>query len=348
MGVSFGVAVTYPVFGFIIRISSWENVFHFCGFIGIIWFCLWLYFVYDLPEDHPRIDPNEKEYIVKSLGKSKSKNDNVLMEIPWKAIITSRAVWMNIICQWGSVWHALTVMAQAPSYFRLVHGYGIEMTGIISGLPHFFRAIFAYVVSVICDLLLTQKTMSRTNVRKLASFLSKAIFFVLLIIALTSFLSGVVVNGISVLFLAFSGNNIIYAATFFTISVILNGAVTSGALASIIDISPNFASITVGIMATVTSMTGFLSPWIVGNLTEGQQHSTEPWKFIFQLCGAIQIICGSIYLIFSESRVQEWNEPMNATKYSNTEEEDNFLCIADNKNNSETEKIVVKFELIKD
>lgn len=172
MGVSFGVAVTYPIFGFIIQNSSWENVFHVCGVIGTIWYCLWLYYVYDFPEEHPRIDQGEMEYILKSLGDSRTKSDNASMKIPWRAILTSKAVWLNIICQWGSVWHGLTVMAQAPSYFRFVHGYGIEMTGIVSGFPHFFRAIFAFFVSAMCDLLLSKNKLSRTNVRKLASFIS--------------------------------------------------------------------------------------------------------------------------------------------------------------------------------
>lgn len=180
MGVSIGVAVTYPVFGFIIQTTCWENVFHFCGIVGTIWYCLWLYFVYDLPEKHPRIDPREEEYILKSLETSRLRGDNATLKVPWKAILTSNAVWMNIICQWGSVWHALTVIAQAPSYFRFAHGLDVEMTGIISGLPHFFRAIFAFFVSAILDSLLSKNKMSRTNVRKLASFLSKIYKFSLL------------------------------------------------------------------------------------------------------------------------------------------------------------------------
>lgn len=136
------------------------------------------------------------------------------------------------------------------------------------------------------------------------------------------FLSGVVVNGLSVLALAFSGSDLVLSATFFTISVILNGAVTSGALSSVIDISPNFASITVGIMATVTSMTGFISPWIVGSLTEGRQHNVEPWMLIFKLCAATQIICGVLYLMFSDSTLQEWNKPQYLTICCEAKEEE--------------------------
>lgn len=45
LGSSIGVAIAYPIFGFIIKVSSWEWVFHACGICGIIWYMFWLYFV---------------------------------------------------------------------------------------------------------------------------------------------------------------------------------------------------------------------------------------------------------------------------------------------------------------
>jgi hypothetical protein len=175
MGSSIGVAITYPIFGYIIQQSNWENVFHFCGVAGTIWYALWLYFVYDLPEHHPRIHPKEKEYILRSLGSSVIRGDKTKLKVPWKAILTSRATWMNIVAQWGGVWGLFTLIAQAPSYFRLVHGWGIEMTGILSGLPHLLRVIFSLFVSTVCDHLLTANKMSRTNVRKMATFMSEKV-----------------------------------------------------------------------------------------------------------------------------------------------------------------------------
>lgn len=45
LGSSIGTAVAYPLFGLIIKISSWEWVFHSCGIAGAIWYIMWLYFV---------------------------------------------------------------------------------------------------------------------------------------------------------------------------------------------------------------------------------------------------------------------------------------------------------------
>lgn len=76
MGSSFGVGIFYPIFGLIIEYISWEWVFHTCAIMGTIWFIAWQYYVYDSPAEHPRIDPDEKQFIEASLSTTvDDKND---------------------------------------------------------------------------------------------------------------------------------------------------------------------------------------------------------------------------------------------------------------------------------
>lgn len=98
----------------------------------------------------------------------------------------------------------------------------------------------------------------------------------------------------------------------------LHGAVSSGALASVVDISPNFAGVSLGINSSFSVLTGFISPRIVGYLTNGRQNSVEPWKYVFEICAAMQIICGILYLLFSDSTLQQWNKPQNSPQYALT------------------------------
>ena len=135
--------------------------------------------VYDSPELHPRIHSNEKNYILKTLGSSVLRNTGKEQQrvVPWKAILTSRPVWINALAQTGGIWGLSTVITQAPTYFRFIHGRGIEMTGILSGLPHFLRVGFSIIFSNFGDYLLSTNKMSRNNVRRLATFVCK--FFVI-------------------------------------------------------------------------------------------------------------------------------------------------------------------------
>lgn len=125
LGSSIGVAVSYPIFAYIMHFLSWEWVYHICGIIGTIWWLGWLSLVYDSPAQHPRISEIELRYIEKELGS----NVQQALEkhpIPWKAILTSRPVWMNVIGQWGGVWGLFTLMTQSPTYLKILHNWDIR------------------------------------------------------------------------------------------------------------------------------------------------------------------------------------------------------------------------------
>lgn len=124
LGSSFGVFINYPLFGSIIAASCWENVFHFCGIFGTIWYIGWLYFVYDSPAEHPRISEEEREYIESSLGNTKQKKN---MPTPWMEILTCKHVWFLVIAQFGGIWGLFTFMTQAPTYLKYIHGLDIKM-----------------------------------------------------------------------------------------------------------------------------------------------------------------------------------------------------------------------------
>ena len=109
-----------------------------------------------------------------------------------------------------------------------------------------------------------------------------------------------------------------FAVIFLTVSLMLHGAVSSGPLASIVDISPNFAGVSLGINSSFSILTGFISPRIVGYLTMGRQSSIEPWQHVFEICAAMQLICGILYLLFSDSSLQEWNKPQDLPQYALT------------------------------
>lgn len=102
LGSSVGLGIFYPLFGFILSALSWQWVFYVSGCVGTIWYAGWLYFVFDSPKKHPRIDPYERQYIEKSL--EGIVHHDRKGSVPWKHILRSKLIWTNVICQWGSVW----------------------------------------------------------------------------------------------------------------------------------------------------------------------------------------------------------------------------------------------------
>ncbi|XP_063709965.1 putative inorganic phosphate cotransporter [Culicoides brevitarsis] len=287
LGSSFGVFINYPLFGAIISISCWENVFHFCGIFGTVWFLAWCYFVYDTPAMHPRIAQDERQYIEKSLGTTVQKK---IYPTPWKEILTSKIVWMILIAQWGGGWGLFTLMTQAPTYFKYIHGWDIKMSGFLSGLPHLLRILFSLFFSWCADYLLRHEKMSRTNVRKVGTAIST------------------IVNGFFVLGLAYSGCNSFLAIVMLNLSVGFHGAVSSGPHSAMLDASPNHAGIISGISGTTACATGFISPIIVGLLTLNNQ-TAKQWEYVFLITAGMLFISGVLYCFFGDSKLQKWNSP---------------------------------------
>lgn len=175
--------------------------------------------------------------------------------VPWLQIWTSKAVWINIIGQFGGIWCYVTIMTQLPTYFTNVFGWGPQMTGILTGIPQGLRMIFAYLLSMLIDHILLNNWMSRDNVRKLAGGLSTVGIGVLVLVA------------------AFAGCNSTVALTFLALANMLHGSVSSGPLASLIDMSPNFSGITMGIASFFVLCPGVISAYVVGKITMGNVSS---------------------------------------------------------------------------
>lgn len=109
--------------------------------------------------------------------------------------------------------------------------------------------IFSYLFSIMSDWLLRTKRMNTTNVRKLATFVCT------------------VVQGILIMALGFSGCHPLFAVIFMMTGTAVNGAISASTLTSLVDLSPNYASILLGFANMIIGWTGFISPAVVGILT---------------------------------------------------------------------------------
>lgn len=120
---------------------------------------------------------------------------------------------------------------------------------MLAGAPHILRMIFSYFFSAMSDWLLRTRRMSLTNVRKLATFVCTG------------------VQGVLIVALGFSGCHPLLAIVFMMTGITVNGAVSASTLANFVDLSPNYASILLGFCGMVIICAGFISPAIVGILT---------------------------------------------------------------------------------
>lgn len=286
LGSSVGAAITYPLCAAVSNFLGWGASFHVTSLLGVLWYCLWKFLVYDSPQQHPRISDDERNHIMDNIAKSVDEEET---QIPWKSIILSGPMWITIAAHWSSAWGFLTLMTQAPSYFNFVHGWNINTTGILAGAPHVLRMIFSYFYSMMSDWLLRTKRMSLTNVRKLATFVCTG------------------VQGVLIMALGFSGCHPLFAVVFMMTGTAVNGAISAATLTNFVDLSPNYASILLGFANMIIIWAGFISPAVVGILTNNNQ-SVGQWRLVFLIAAANSIVGGIIYIIIGTSKEQPWNQ----------------------------------------
>lgn len=120
---------------------------------------------------------------------------------------------------------------------------------------------------------------------------------------------------------AYYGCNRVASVAIFTIALTINGGITAGYLGNGLDIAPNFSGTIFGIANTCSSIGGFLSSFMVGNITYQNQTYTQ-WTIIFWILAAIYFTGAMTFAIFGTGKLQSWNNPLRShTKENDTVED---------------------------
>ncbi|KFB39876.1 sodium-dependent phosphate transporter [Anopheles sinensis] len=288
MASSLGAAITMPICGFLIDKIGWQSVFYFTGGLGFIWSVVWFLVVFETPAAHPRITPeerNEIETAINAAGKKKKPS-----YVPWKSIITSPPVWAIILTHGASVFGFFTVVNQLPTYMKYILHFNIKENGLLSSLPYFGKYAMAVISSYLADHLRKTGKLSTTATRKI----------------FTAF--AVMTPGFLMIVQVYMGENRSWAVAIFTLSLFLNGAVTAGYLGNGLDIAPNFSGTIFGMANTLSSFGGFVSAYMVGQLTKDGQ-SYGQWQIVFWILAVIYITGSSAYVLMGTGELQAWNNP---------------------------------------
>lgn len=287
MGGSLGTISTWPMLGAIIEQLGWIWGFYINGAMVLIWTIFWLLLVADHPAEHRLITESEKNYIESSLGNTISKKKKKLP--PYKDMVLSKEFWAFIILHFGNLWGLFFLMTAGPNYVSSVLGFNIGKTGFLAPLPSLARMIFAFIFGWIGDFIRKRNLMRTTTIRK---------FFIIF----SHFLPGLLLIAQTAV-----GCDVTLALVLITLSLGSNGASTLTNLQNSQDLAPNFAGSLYGIANCIGSTSGFLSPLLVGFLTE-KNNGLHEWHLIFSIGAIVYIACGIVFCVFGSGEVQPWND----------------------------------------
>ncbi|XP_062702621.1 sialin-like [Aedes albopictus] len=288
-GFSIGIGLTYPLCGFIIAHFGWRLVFYTTGTIGMIWCLFWYLLAFNTPQEHPRITPEELEYI--ELNVSEDIKNGQGMKVPWKKIFTSMPVYAIGLTTFGRIWVHYTFIMSGPEYMQKILCFDIQQNGLLSGTPFLCSYLSSVLFCYIADILVHKQLMTLTNVRKLFTALSQ------------------IVPGVLVLLVGYLGYNIVTVLVLWFVAVTFITASYAGAMANIVDIAPNLAGPVLAFAQTIHMTASFLQPLVTGVMVTDAQNLNQ-WLHVFGVSSVVAISCYLVFQFFGTAEIQPWNYPV--------------------------------------
>lgn len=145
--------------------GGWPSSFYVIGTSGLVLSIFLKFTIYERPEEHPRISEKELKYL-------KDNVPNITLHInqlnvPWKRILTSRAVWIVALTKmcWG--YGLYTLIPKLPSYFKIILHYPIEQNGLINAVIYSADALTIFCSGFIADFIRKQNYFTLITTRKI-------------------------------------------------------------------------------------------------------------------------------------------------------------------------------------
>ncbi len=213
----------------------------------------------------------EKEYLINSINIHKADKRKDRKVPPYLKIATSVPFLAAVFTQTAMMWGNNALISNGPTYLNniqhipltkvriqaitKVYLYLLYMlslqNGILSALPYLLSFLWSLPSGWLADWLITNKKMSRANVRKMMTTI------------------GMAIPGIGMILLTLVDCNPILAVVVLCVSIMVNSSILSGFNVNCLELAPNYASTMKAIAGTFSSSTGFFAPILIGRITEG-------------------------------------------------------------------------------
>ncbi|WJX90397.1 putative anion transporter 6, chloroplastic [Trifolium repens] len=273
----------------IIQNLGWESVFYLFGLLGVVWFLGFQF-----------LEGGETQSSAEALSSSQGQGNMTqswqtslkemngsLKDVPWKAFFQSRAVWAMIYAHFCGSWGHYTCLSWLPTYFSQELDLNLTEAAWVSILPPLASIFVTSIASQLADSLIS-KGVETTTVRKICQSIA--------------FLSPAVCMTLSSLDLGLPPWEIV---ALLTGGLALSSFALSGLYCTHQDISPEYASILLGITNTVGAVPGIVGVALTGYLLD----TTHSWSISLYAPSIFFYLSGTVvWLVFASSKPQTFSE----------------------------------------
>lgn len=138
LGVTVGPMLATPFVVWLMQLCGWRACFFILGAIGLVWVVWWHYSVTEKPQDHPKVNQGELDYIQNQDKNSALKNEKgdatASKKNLWKLVLTPYILGI-CVCYFAYSWILFLVLTWYPSYLTQQHGVSLSAMGILASLP---------------------------------------------------------------------------------------------------------------------------------------------------------------------------------------------------------------------
>ncbi|KAG9448468.1 hypothetical protein H6P81_008433 [Aristolochia fimbriata] len=282
----------------LIQNFGFESVFYIFGILGVLW-CLGFQFIKEGPSlssgkymfgrsAAPRSSLfSASSSSIQSWKTSLSELVVSIQDIPWEAFFKSPAVWAMIYAHFCGSWGHYTCLSWLPTYFSEELNLNLMEAAWVSVLPPLASIIVTSVASVFADNLISSGV-ETTTVRKICQSIA--------------FLSPAICMTISSLDLGLPPWEMVLILTS---GLGLSSFALSGLYCTHQDISPEYASVLLGITNTVGAVPGIVGVALTGSLLD----STHSWSLSLFAPSIFFYLTGTVvWLAFASSKPQSFSK----------------------------------------
>jgi ACS family glucarate transporter-like MFS transporter len=140
-GIGLGGALTPVLITFIMQRWGWRTAFYICGLLGIMVALAWNLFATDRPEQHPRVNQAEIEFI--NHGRTDETGTSTNIRVPWGRIVSNRSVIALVLgyfCQGFPIYFFHTRLF---IYLIKVRGFSLRQGGLYGAMPYIAIAVLS-------------------------------------------------------------------------------------------------------------------------------------------------------------------------------------------------------------
>ncbi|XP_974339.1 sialin-like [Tribolium castaneum] len=262
---------------------TWRPMFYLSAGVHVVFCFVWHLLVYPSHRDNPFLTVREKRFLDEEADESLVEG---WKKVPWGRILKSGALWSLGFLQVGSSWSYQVYRKILEWYLPRVLKSGVpwESAWWTPFFLYFWLTIFC---GFVADWFVKGNHLSVTTVRK------------------TFALIGNYLTALCLMFVTFEGCNSVTVMVYTTVWLCLDATYYASTLVLPLDLTSNFAGITIGIMWTVENLVIGLSRYVVNLLTTDD--SLSQWTFLLWVTCGVQITGTTVFLMFGDANRQGWN-----------------------------------------